>query len=174
MWPLRARSWACSLKSYSQPKTWAARRLIPPQEYQSLSKRRCEWLVIMRKLSTFSFVFLWASPSANPFPTFQLGHQTYRSAVQPFWKQEWHPSLPAQLTATPPAATHGLLSWIRTRTVPHKATQYLSLHLLLPFPPKRWSVRLGTPSLTSTSPSLCLCRWQVCQRSYHKVRMNSQ
>lgn len=170
MWPLRARSWACSLKKYGQHKTWPAQRLILPQEYQSLSKRRCEWQVIMRKLNTFSFVFLCAWPSTNPFPTFQMGHQTYRSVVQPFWKQELHPSSPAQLTATPPAATHGLLSWIRTRSVPHKATRYLSLHLLLLLPPKRWPVRLGTPSHTWTSPSLCLCRWQVCQRTYLKVR----
>lgn len=62
----------------------------------------------------------------NLFPTFQPVHQTCRSAVQPFWLQGLEPTLPAQLTATRPAATRGLWSWTRRRTVRHKATRYLS------------------------------------------------
>lgn len=43
------------------------------------------------------------------FQTFQLDHQMFTSAVQPFLLQELRPTLAVLLTATPPVATPGPL-----------------------------------------------------------------
>lgn len=141
--------------------------VVNPASNQSVTVQKTLQVTGMNDQSEVKFT---SSFSCTPFnqiysQTFQLGHQTYRSQAHPVWPAVLLPSLPAQLTATPPAATHGLLSWKERCSILRKETQFLSLHLLVRSPRKLSSVKLRTPSHISTFLRLFWCMWQVRERT---------